>query len=214
MTETETLIEGLSRAVPRVSRRSAVLWMLLYLAVGAFAAIIVLALTVGVRPDLDVAMLGPMFWIKAGYTGGLGLVALLGLVSVTRPEAKPPRWLWLAAAPVAVLALIAIVDAAAMEKGKWMASWLGSSWFECPPLIAALALPIAVTLLWALRPFAPTQLRATGALAGTVAGALSAMIYCLHCPEAGAAFVLTWYTLGIGLVAGIGALIGPRLLRW
>ena len=214
MTETDTLIETLSRSVPRISRRSALLVLFLYLAIGGLAAIILLALTIGFRPDLDVAMLGAMFWIKTGYTGGLGLIALLGLVSVTRPEAKPPRWLWLAAAPVATLALIAILDAAAMEQGKWMASWLGRSWLECPPLIAALALPISVALLWALRPFAPTRLRATGALAGTVAGTLSAMIYCLHCPEVGAAFVLTWYTLGIGVVAGIGALIGPRLLRW
>ena len=27
-------------------------------------------------------------------------------------------------------------------------------------------------------------------------------------------FVATWYTLGIALTAALGALLGPRLLRW
>ena len=29
-----------------------------------------------------------------------------------------------------------------------------------------------------------------------------------------ALFVLTWYSLGIALATGLGALVGPRLLRW
>jgi hypothetical protein len=29
-----------------------------------------------------------------------------------------------------------------------------------------------------------------------------------------AIFVLTWYSLGIVLAAGFGALVGPRFLRW
>jgi hypothetical protein len=28
------------------------------------------------------------------------------------------------------------------------------------------------------------------------------------------AFVATWYTLGIGLAGALGALLGPRVLRW
>jgi len=27
-------------------------------------------------------------------------------------------------------------------------------------------------------------------------------------------FVLVWYTLGIAISAGVGAIIGPRVLRW
>jgi hypothetical protein len=61
---------------------------------------------------------------------------------------------------------------------------------------------------------APTRLRATGAVIGLAAGGISAALYSLHCPEAGASFVLTWYTLGILAPALLGALLGPRLLRW
>jgi hypothetical protein len=36
---------------------------------------------------------------------------------------------------------------------------------------------------------------------GLTAGAWGATLYCLHCPEVSAIFVLTWYTLGISLAA-------------
>jgi hypothetical protein len=84
----------------------------------------------------------------------------------------------------------------------------------CPFYVLALAVPIFAGLLWSFRRLAPTRLRAAGAAAGLAAGAWAATIYCLHCPEASAIFVLTWYTLGIVLAAAIGALLGPRVLRW
>jgi hypothetical protein len=92
--------------------------------------------------------------------------------------------------------------------------WLGHSWMVCPWIVLALALPIFAGLLWSFRRFAPTRLRAAGAAAGLTAGAWGAAIYCLHCPEVTAIFVLTWYSLGVLLAAGLGAVLGPRLLRW
>ena len=59
-----------------------------------------------------------------------------------------------------------------------------------------------------------TRLRAAGGAAGLAAGAWAATIYCLHCPETSAIFVLTWYSVGIMLAAGAGAVLGPRLMRW
>jgi hypothetical protein len=91
---------------------------------------------------------------------------------------------------------------------------LGKSWIFCPWLVLLLAAPIFVGLLWSFRRLAPTRLRAAGAVAGLAAGAWAATVYCLHCPEVSALFVLTWYSLGIALAAGVGALLGPRLLRW
>jgi hypothetical protein len=62
-------------------------------------------------------------------------------------------------------------------------------------------------LLWSFRRLAPTHFRAAGAAAGLSAGGWAATIYCLHCPEVSAIFVLTWYTLGIALAASVGALM-------
>jgi hypothetical protein len=81
-------------------------------------------------------------------------------------------------------------------------------------VVLLLSLPILGGLLWALRRLAPTRLALAGGTAGLAAGAWAACLYCLHCPETSAVFVLTWYSLGIALATGLGALLGPRLLRW
>ena len=40
------------------------------------------------------------------------------------------------------------------------------------------------------------------------------MAYALSCPEAALSFIAAWYTLGMGLAAGLGALLGRWCLRW
>jgi hypothetical protein len=91
---------------------------------------------------------------------------------------------------------------------------MGKSAMICPFLVLGLAVPIFLALLRALGKLAPSRLRSAGALAGVTAGASAALVYCLHCPESTASFVVTWYSGGIALAGLIGALLGPRLLRW
>jgi len=212
--KTEDLIEQLAASAAPPTRHAALVRFALWIATGSLVALVLVALVLGLRPDLDAAMAGGLFWMKLSYTGSLAFVSLAGLGALSRPEARPPRWLWAMLLPVAALGLVSIAEAAAMDRNAWMTLWLGNSWRQCPVLICALAAPIFGALIYALRSFAPTRLRITGALAGMAAGSLAAMIYCFHCPEAGAAFVLTWYTLGIAAVTFAGALLGPRLLRW
>ena len=92
--------------------------------------------------------------------------------------------------------------------------WLGSSCQRCPPRIAILSAPIFAGACWAIRRQAPLRLRATGALAGLVSGGIAATMYAFACKENGAGFVLVWYTLGIAISTAVGAMIGPRVLRW
>ena len=47
-----------------------------------------------------------------------------------------------------------------------------------------------------------------------LAGAIGALVYLLYCPEMAPPFLLVWYTLGMLLPAALGALVGPRVLRW
>jgi hypothetical protein len=91
---------------------------------------------------------------------------------------------------------------------------MGHSAMVCPWFIAATSAPLLVALIWAVKGLAPTRLRLAGALAGLTAGGFGALIYCLHCPEVGAPFVAIWYSLGILIPCLVGALAGPRLLRW
>lgn len=211
---TDDLIARLSADVPRV-RRHSLGWRLGWgLAGGMLISVIVVVFALGVRPDLSIAMHGFSFWMKWGYTLSLSVVAIVVTAQLARPDSARLRWLWLLAIPVLLLACLGVLELLRTPPGQWLAMWLGKSWMVCPWLVLALAAPIFVGLLWSFRRLAPTRLRAAGAAAGLAAGAFAATVYCIHCPEVSAIFVLTWYSLGILLAASVGALVGPRLLRW
>jgi hypothetical protein len=211
---TEQLIDALSRDLRPVSRHAVVKRVILGMTAGALVAMILVTVTLGIRPDLRFAMQGFPFWMKWTYTTSLGVVAVYAITRLARPTPFPMQALWLLIAPVLVLAGIGVGELARTPPTEWLAMWLGKSWTACPWLVLMLSAPIFAGLLWSFRKLAPTHLRAAGAVAGLGAGAWAATIYCLHCPEVSAIFVLTWYSLGILLAAGLGALLGPRLLRW
>jgi hypothetical protein len=181
--------------------------------IGAAAAFVLLLVWLGLRP-LDAAVQTRAFWMKGGYTLTLALGGLMLVAALSRPG-RTSRWAWvlIGAALVFVIGLggMQLMKAPAETR---MAMWLGQTWKLCPWRIAAFAAPILAGLLFAMRRLAPTRLAAAGAAAGLLAGALGATIYELFCQETAAAFVATWYTLGIALTAGVGAIVGARMLRW
>jgi hypothetical protein len=211
---TEALIEQLSRDVPPVSRYAIANRIGVGLVLGIVCAMLAVTVALGIRPDLQVAMRGFSFWMKWTYTTSLGVGAAYAVARLARPQAGSLRGLWFLTVPVLLLAGVSIGELARTPPGEWIAMWLGKSWAVCPWLVLLLSAPIFAGLLWSFRKLAPTRLRAAGAVAGLAAGAWAATVYCLHCPEVSALFVLTWYSLGIALAAGAGALLGPRFLRW
>lgn len=212
--KTEELIAELARDTRPVRRGAVGRRIAIGLVLGALASIVMVTIWMGIRPDLGTAMRGPSFWMKWGYTLSLALAALALTAQLARPDSDRLHGLWLTAIPIALLAAIGLFELARTPPADWLAMWLGHSWTSCPWRVVSLAVPIFVGLLWSFRQLAPTRLRAAGAAAGLTAGAFSATVYCLHCPEVSAIFVLTWYSLGIFLAALFGALLGPRLLRW
>ncbi|HEY0034360.1 MAG TPA: NrsF family protein, partial [Devosia sp.] len=66
----------------------------------------------------------------------------------------------------------------------------------------------------ALRRMAPTRPALAGFAAGIMAGGTGAWVYSFACAENGIMFVALWYTLGILLVAGLGAALGRVFLKW
>lgn len=214
MMKTEQLIDSLSQNVSRVPRHAVPRRIAVGLAAGGLVAMLLIAVTLGIRPDLRLAMHGFSFWMKWTYTLSLALGASYAIIRLARPAPASLQGLWPLAAPVLVLVGIGVGELARTPSSEWLAMWLGRSWTSCPWIVLTLAAPIFAGLLWSFRKLAPAHLRASGAIAGLSAGAWAATIYCLHCPEVSAIFVLTWYTLGIALAAGLGALLGPRLLRW
>jgi hypothetical protein len=83
--------------------------------------------TIGVRPDLDAAMQGSSFWIKAAYTLSIAMVAMSTAVKLARPDASVPRGLWLLAVPALLLAGVGVVELASTPSGDWLAMWLGQA---------------------------------------------------------------------------------------
>lgn len=196
-------------------RRHAVGWRIgLGMVAGGVVTLLLVGAGLGFRPDLWIAMHGWAFWMKWAYTASLGACAVAATVKLARPDSGSLHWLWIIALPATALAVIGIAELAQTPSKHWLAMWLGLSWKVCSANVFLLSIPIFGGLLWSFRRLAPTRLRAAGATAGLTAGAWAATLYCLHCPEVSAIFVLTWYSLGIALAAGLGALIGPRLLRW
>jgi hypothetical protein len=212
--KTDDLIRSLSRDVPRVTRGALGRRIALGIIGGGIVTMLLVAGLLGLRSDLHKAMLGFSFWMKWAYTVSLGIGALVAVMRLARPTTASLRSLWWLIVPVLLLAGIGIGEMADTPSSDWLAMWLGASWKVCPWLVLTLAMPIFIGLLWSFRRLAPSRLREAGAAAGLAAGAWAATIYCLHCPEVSAIFVLTWYSLGILLAAGVGALLGPRLLRW
>ncbi len=211
---TDDLIAQLSQEVPRVPRHAIGRRLVAGLGLGALVALVAVVIGLGIRPDLRLAMHGFAFWMKWTYTISLSIAALTVTAQLARPDSGKLRWLWALAVPVVLLAAVGIVELIRTPPGEWLAMWLGHSWKVCPWIVLGLSAPIFIGLLWSFRRLAPTRLRAAGAAAGLSAGAFAATVYCVHCPEVSAIFVLTWYSLGILLAASLGALVGPRLLRW
>ncbi|MDR3509492.1 MAG: DUF1109 domain-containing protein [Caulobacteraceae bacterium] len=177
-------------------------------------ALMVLMVWLGLRHDLMGAMHTGPFWMKAGYTIGLTVGGLMLVERLARPGTAPGSGLWVLAAAFMGVTTLGAINLALSAPRQWAAAWLGDSWTVCPFRILIISAPAFAAIIWGLKRFAPTRLALTGAAAGLLAGGIGATIYGLHCNESTAAFVATWYTLGIAACAGIGALLGPRLLRW
>lgn len=203
------LASGDSRPQP-ISRRR----MTLQISLGLLVTIILLVTVLGVRVNLAQVVLMPAFWLKLAFVLALarvGWIATMRLSSPGKPIGKVPMMI---AAVLLVMWCIAAVQLllAAPETRSYM--FFGNTWRACPLLIAGLSLPIFIALLHALRELAPTRLRLAGAAAGLTAGAIAATVYSLHCTEMMAPFVGFWYVLGMLIPTLVGALIGPRVLRW
>jgi hypothetical protein len=211
---TEDLIDRLSSDLRPARKGLVAVRLAVALVVGLAVSLVGVALTLGLRPDFAHAAASRMFWMKLAYAGAYAAVGVLCVERLARPASAAGRRLRWLAAPVVVIALLAVLQVARAPASQVRHLVMGDSAMVCPWIIAATSAPLLVALTWAVRGLAPTRLRLAGALVGLTAGSFGALIYCLHCPEVGAPFVAIWYSLGILVPCALGALAGPRLLRW
>lgn len=176
------------------------------------AAIVLLVLHP--RADLASVWLTPPILLKFATTLSLAATAAAILLRLARPGTRLAMAGWALIVPPLLLAAGVGIQMAVMPAESWLPGLLGNSAMACVVLVVLLSLPLAGALLLGLRHAAPTRPALAGAAAGLVAGGLGAALYALHCGEDSPMFLATWYSIAIGIVAGLGALIGRRLLRW
>jgi len=181
---------------------------------GTVVAMLLMIFLLGVRPDLREAIFLPKFWIKVAFVGCVAAATLLLSIRLSLPGFPLGRAPVGLAIPVFAIWAVAATALFNGDPAQRAQMFFGDTWVVCPFLIAMLSVPIFAGVIWAMRGLAPTRLRLAGGIAGLLAGATGALIYCLHCPEMEAPFVGFWYLLGMLIPAGIGALSGRRLLRW
>ncbi|HSV45025.1 MAG TPA: DUF1109 domain-containing protein [Ramlibacter sp.] len=212
--KTHDLIAALAVDMAPVDASRADRWFMAKLVAGGLVAMVAMMLGLGPRSDIASAVWLPMFWLKLAFPAALAIATLVVLRRLAHPGMRLGRSPLAVAAPVALVWLMAGAALLMAGAGERLPLILGETWTQCPVSIAVLSIPATVLAFWALRGMAPTRLSLAGGVAGLFGGAAAALAYALHCPEMGAPFLAVWYVLGMLVPAGVGTLLGRRLLRW
>jgi hypothetical protein len=211
--KTDDLIRALATdgATPRVGLERA---LVLAVLPGIAVAAVLFAVLLGPRPDLAQVAGNPGFLFKLVVTLTLAATASWLLMCLARPGVDSgAAAVALFAAPV-IVALVAGIESISLDPAARAAKLIGTSWPTCLIYIPLISLPVLAAVLIGMRHGASTRPALAGLVAGLVAGGFGAAIYAVYCQENSALFLATWYSLGILIVAALGAVAGNRLLRW
>jgi hypothetical protein len=212
--QTTDLIDRLAVDLRPTPQRATWKSLIVALSVGLVVALGAAWVSFGLGKDFVSMLLTSSLLMKWAYALGVSAAAFSLCARLARPEGAPGALPFLLGVPFLVLGAIALIEVAGVPADERRALWLGRTALMCPWIIGALAIPIFVAALWALRTLAPTRQRLAGFSAGCLAGAAAAGLYAIHCNETAASFVVSWYTAGILLPGLVGVLIGPRVLHW
>jgi len=211
--KTDELIAQLAGGLEPVKRGQVARLLLGAAALGVVGSVVVMLSMMGLRHDFARAIVSFGMWTKLVYTFAIAVFAFWLVERMGRPGAEMTRPLRMLALPLLAILLLAALQMSAPQ-ADMPKLVLGHSSRVCAFLVTVTALPTLAATFWALRKLAPTRLTLAGAGAGLFAGAVGAFVYSFHCTEGTAPFIAIWYSLGIVVVTLIGALLGPKLLRW
>ena len=212
--KTDDLVAMLSTNVEPIGRGLVVRTISIAVAAAAALALCFMLVGLGVRADLTATRATVFLLLKVAFALAVVGVAMRYLTRLARPGAERGISPLAIAMPFAAIALLGAINLGMAPSSHWNRMILGDEWLECVLSIPVIAVvPFAVTI-FAVRRAAPTNLVRTGAVAGLVAGGISAMAYALHCTADSLPFVAVWYGGTVVLCTLAGAALGPRLLRW
>jgi hypothetical protein len=210
---TEELISALVADLP--TRQPAPgIWLYAAVLASAIWASVALTLTLGVRPDIAIAAGTAPFVFKFVVTITLAASALFVVRGALSPGFRSTPTPWLLLAGPALLAAAVLLELQTLDSSLWVMAATGKNRLLCHVAIPALGVVPLGFLVLVLRRGAPTRPALAGLYAGTLAGAIAATAYALYCTDDSALFMASCYTPAIAALAGLGAALGPRLLRW
>lgn len=208
---TNELIEALVVGLAPVDRGRAERNFFGKLAFGAGVSLAIMLLLKEPRADVGGAAARPMFWMELVSFSGIALVAMTALHRLGHPGR---RLGWVAGAAALSMAAAGLTGAATllMTPGARL-PLLADGWLECLGGIGLLSVPTLGFALWATRELAPTRQAVAGAAAGLFAAAVAALFSAFSGPDA-PAYLLVCSVPGMSVPVAVGALLGPRVLRW
>ncbi|MDM0103720.1 DUF1109 domain-containing protein [Variovorax sp. J22R24] len=212
--KTDDLVAMLATGAAPVPPGAASRRLSIALLVGVPLSFAWMTLVYGMRRDLAQVMVWPMFWVRMLLPICVAVTGFVILQRLARPGVLVRRaWLGLVAplGVIWVMAAVMLLSSPAEERPTLI---MGQTWRTCAMNIATISLPVFIAALVALKGLAPTRPALAGAAAGAMAGGVGAAVYALHCQELAAPFLAVWYVAGISLPVVVGALAGPRILRW
>jgi hypothetical protein len=212
--KTDDLVAALSAHIEPVNRRLVSRTVYIALAAGTVVALGIMLVGFGVRSDLMTAPALMFLLLKLAFSVGIVGGASAYLTRLARPGGEGRTSSISAAVPFAAIVLLSAISLGLAPSSHWNRMVMGDQWLECLLSIPVIAIVPFAVIIAAVRRAAPTNLVRTGAVAGLVAGGVSAMAYALHCTDDSLPFVAVWYGGTIVLCTLAGAALGPRLLRW
>lgn len=212
--KTDDLIKVLSTNVEPVDRWQVAREIVSVVVIGTATAVGAALLISGLRTDLGNVHAVAFLALKLALAVSIVVIGSIYLLKFSRPGAHATTNVAAARLPIVAITALAVISLMLVPLWHWHDMALGEGWLECLVSIPLIAIVPFALVVWVVRRMAPTNLMLTGALAGLVAGGMSATGYALHCTDDSLPFIALWYGGAIALCALAGAALGPRLLRW
>jgi hypothetical protein len=172
------------------------------------------SITLGLRPDIVSALGTWRFDMKLADNLVLVIVTTWVVLRLSRPTTTPPSAMRALVVPAFLLSAAVMYELVTVPASAWLPRAMGMNGFVCLANIILLSILPFSAVVYALRQGAPMSPAVAGAAAGLLAGALGATVFAMHCMDDSPLFVAIWYTLGTGLMAMVGLLVGQYVLRW